>query len=75
MALSVFAYDKRHVKATKRKLIEKYGDTKEEDNWPTVSDGSKAKCVPILRNVIKDQEDFDYLEGSMWAQVKQNKKK
>ena len=62
-ALIAYVEKKEHVKSIRRLLYDNYGVIKDENNWPTLPDGSKMMFTPILRGQLNDELKEDLIEN------------
>ena len=67
-ALIVYVEKKEYIKDIRRLLYDEYGIIEDENNWPTLPDGSKMVFSPILRGHMND-EVIDDLTDSMELHV------
>ena len=49
--------------------MDQFGEALDDGTWPILKDGSRAKCIPLVRSTPKRVDVKEYLETSMVNQI------
>ena len=49
--------------------MNEFGETLNDGTWPILKDGSRAKCIPLMRITPKRKDVKEYLQPSMENQI------
>ena len=64
-ALIAYVDKRENIKTARRKLFDLFGTLTEQGDWPVVSDGSRMRFVPIMKNDLKTTEAMNRLDQAM----------